>query len=278
MRKVKKIIVSNSNLQSYRKCGQLFNMENILLLEPVEGNLAIDFGSTIHKGLEQHLNGQPIDMLSFIQEENIRLPAEGRYSLQHAANLVERYRNYYPDTDRKILRTEQEYTIQVTDRIFYNGSIDVELEKDGKFLLQDHKTTSGFSSFIPMAKPNHQATGYYFLAHAVHGVMPEGFEFDGIHTKILTFTDPTKLFLRHTTTRTQEEIDEWKEGMIKDTNKLIADLEANDFGFSDTACNMYGRCKFADVCSLAPSNRATFIKNAFNVKDKAHKFEVEFEE
>jgi len=281
MKKIKKMTVSNSTLQSYRKCGMLFLQENVMRLEPKEPKIALSFGSLIHAGLEAHYDGREI-RLEDVAAPELRLVEHGeRYSINHAWNLLERYKMFYKDIDKEYenIATEQEFTIQINEWLFYTGSIDQYVRKisNGGIRQRDHKTTSSFYNFIPMAKPNHQATGYIFLLQEVAGIAVEDFEFNGINSKVLDFKDPNKLFMRTTTTRNQLEIEEWKQGMIKEATKMKADIEADDYSFNDTACNLYGRCQFADVCSLSPENRADFIKNSFKVKDEAHAFRVEFE-
>jgi hypothetical protein len=70
-------------------------------------------------------------------------------------------------------------------------------------------------------------------------------------------------FERRPTYRSDEVIDEWLDDLEYHLANAEAFATANYWPQNDTACGMYGGCRFREVCSRPASVRERFLKSDF---------------
>lgn len=126
--------------------------------------------------------------------------------------------------------------------------------------IEDHKTTTSTLSdyFFNQFEPNNQMSLYTFGGQMVLGTPVRGIIINGVQLMI-----GSTRFVRGLTLRTPDQLEEW----VTDLSRWLALAEwyaENDYWpQNDTACSMYGGCRFRSVCSKSPQVREIYLKSAF---------------
>lgn len=142
--------------------------------------------------------------------------------------------------------------------IVYFGTIDVVLQHrdSGVICVADHKTTSALGQeFYQRCKPNHQYSGYVWLAQQSLGIDTKMFMINGIQTA-KTKTE----FARQITERTGDDFQELHMAVYQAVDRF---LRAENFGYPMTApnpCSMYGGCQYRKICELPEALKPQVIK------------------
>ena len=74
--------------------------------------------------------------------------------------------------------------------------------------------------------------------------------------------DPCK-FIRLPTYRTEEELQEWKSGLVHDVLDYLKAVKMDSFPMSTGSCSQFSGCQYMDICSVAPKLRENVIKNHY---------------
>ena len=144
------------------------------------------------------------------------------------------------------------------------GHLDRVFELAGDLYVDDYKTTvfPPSSYFFEKFEPHNQMTLYSFAAKIVLDAPVKGVRISAIQVKKDGEEEVTN-FGRGMTSRTEGQIKEW-----------VADLHywftlAEQFALTgrwpmnDMACDMFGGCRFRDVCTKDPAVRQRFLEAGF---------------
>ena len=141
------------------------------------------------------------------------------------------------------------------------GHLDRVVVFNDQLMVLDHKTTTTAPSsyFFNQFEPNNQMTlytlaGKIVLDSPIKGVIVEA-------AQILL--DKPNRFVRGFTYRTQDQLDEWIGDLAYTLQMAEHYAETDYWPQNDTACGMYGGCKFREVCSKSPGVRETWLKADF---------------
>lgn len=224
MQKIKKLTASNSALQDFISCPYAFYKKHVARQALPEDKLAADFGSAIHKFIEDfsHTPSQDIDPLLRSIHKDFKLPAFDFASYPHFANICKNYlRTYFkhngkdflhPPMEREsgelLLEVKLEAPVDTDQGLYINGTIDrIAQTTGGKVVLFDTKTTSGMSYWTKNGNQKvhllPQLTHYYYLM-TYNGLKPDEAVIDLVSTNK---TYPG--FQRISTTRSDEIVAQW---------------------------------------------------------------------
>jgi hypothetical protein len=141
------------------------------------------------------------------------------------------------------------------------GHLDRVVTFHDELFVLDHKTTTTtptdyyFSGFTP----NNQMTlyalaGQVILGSTIRGVIVEAGQ--------ILLDKPNK-FVRQPAYRNDDVLDEWLTDLEYHLNAAEAYAAANYWPQNDTACSLYGGCRFREVCSKSPAVRERFLAADF---------------
>lgn len=218
---------------------------------------------------------------AFVEKaETLRaLPDSDRQSLTSGVWLLQNYFEIYitdpfvvmHDKDGPITERTCEVTLYEDESLIIElfGTIDVVLqnEQTGVILPADHKTSSMVGpDFYSRLRPNHQYTGYVYLAQKVLGLKTDSFLVNCLQkkSKPLTPRGGPPQFPRQVTRRSDEDIQEYIEVMKYCVHRYLEALESGNWILGDVnACAMYQGCTYLDVCSAPKSLRENIIESKF---------------
>jgi hypothetical protein len=211
-------------------------------------------------------------------EDLASLPPEDKRSQDTGIWTLCHYFRTYIDDPYVVLRdsngplVERRLTARLYDTkdlvIDYFGTVDVILQNrhNDNILVCDHKTSSVVGKdFYNRLKPNHQYTGYVFLAKEDLGLETDKFMVNCIEVKAKPKTargsDPR--FPRQVTTRADEDIQEFKDAVIDAVFRYLDWLNRPQWPIGNVnSCAMYGGCSFLEICSSPQVIR----ENIINIK------------
>lgn len=141
-----------------------------------------------------------------------------------------------------------------------HGFLDRIVDFQGFQFVMDRKTTKSTPGdyYFDQYSPHTQMTLYTIAGQIVFEMPIKGVIIDAVQVAI-DFTRP----VRGMTYRTADFLEEW----LKDLRFWFAQAEAcaveDTWPQNDTACGMYGGCKFREVCSKSPGVREVYLKSNF---------------
>jgi hypothetical protein len=152
--------------------------------------------------------------------------------------------------------------------INYHGTLDIVFRDTitGDMFVGDHKTTWQLGQeFYNRLKPNHQYTGYVWLANRQLGLTTGKFMINGIQV-----AKTKRALARQFTERNEEDFAELKNAVVYNVKNYLACIESGVFPQnSPNPCTMYGGCSFRSVCDLPASMRARGLELNFTNRNKA---------
>ena len=171
---------SFSSVNSYNQCPQGFKYGYLDAL-PKIGNAFSDWGSFMHSLLEQYFKGE----LEFFELSQVYVSAYGEnakcdFPPNKYCDLKDRYfragKEYLDEfdglfEDYQIVGVEQKVKIDIEGRPFV-GVIDLLLEKNGDYVIVDHKSKSSFKSKKELAEYARQLYLYALYVHHRYGKWP----------------------------------------------------------------------------------------------------------
>jgi len=300
---VKKLYLSYSVLNEYKKCPHSFFLRYVheLVPKPWDGPQSwgspLEFGHLFHFFMERWLAGKSHeDSMAEVYEEASTLaicevPDDANRSLAHLDTVINNLINYFDNDPEKlwtpiVMEPEVEWKIGVVGdyEVWFRSHFDgVAQLHDGRTVVLEHKTTSqSFQQFEKRLKPNDQVSSY---AHAMRHHTE--WEFDGVlFTAASTQRFKSKKIMEEIARGERQtveqyyvdcpewESDEWFLHTKNTIKKLISDLDSGIFSKEGPEpCTMYGRCKFAKICSMAPDERQNYQSKYF-IKEAWKGFEI----
>lgn len=188
--------------------------------------------------------------------------------------------------DWKIRSVEEKFKIELKNGWNYAGMIDMLVFKKKLLYIVEHKTTSrldqGYVARLPL---DNQIIGYSWAVYMLLKKMPKGVIYNVVKKTQLRqgqaekFNDylkrvtedyvlnPTKYFYREQLLFSKKDLQNFQVELYK----LIEEVErCDETGFyykNPTACTMYGKCKFMQLCTMG-MNSNTLLN--FSIRDAVH--------
>lgn len=149
------------------------------------------------------------------------------------------------------------------------GHLDKIVEFNDCLFVMDHKT--GVSSpgdyYFRQYDVNNQMTLYTLAGKIVLNAPISGVIINYAHVAAFTKTAKPEPFVRGITYRSDDQLEEWL-GDLKHWFQRAAEYASDDYWpMNDTACHMYGGCRFRDICSKSPRVREKFLQSNYNRSD-----------
>lgn len=197
------------------------------------------------------------------------LPEADKRSLASGVRILKAYFKHYAQDGFEILRAvggplvecRAEHTIFESEKlkINYFGTIDVVLQhkQSGVIVVADHKTTAALGKeFYNRCAPNHQYTGYVWLAQKALGIDTRQFMINGIQTA-KTKTE----FARQITERTEDDFEELKHAVVRSVQTYLEEKEVGQWPMTaPNPCSMYSGCTYRQICEMPEKLKAQIIK------------------
>jgi len=145
------------------------------------------------------------------------------------------------------------------------GHLDKVVKFSGDLFVMDHKTTTSTPGayFFDNFNPHNQMTVYTIASQTIMKSPIKGVIVDAVQIAV-GFSRP----VRGITYRTNDQLEEW----LGDTQRWLRAAEGyaeEDFWpMNDTACGMYGGCRFREVCSKSPSVRQKWLESNFTQENE----------
>lgn len=235
---------------------------------------------------EEHFLYRAVEAFVKVAEPLRALPDSDKRSITGGIWLLQNYFDAYindpyvvmsdaegPITERTcsaLLYEDREVEIEVF------GTIDVVLRHQvtGDCLPADHKTSSVVGNdFYNRLKPNHQYSGYIWLAQKCLGIMSDQFLVNCLEVKAKpkTARGSGPHFPRQITKRTGEDLQEWSEVVVHAVKQYLGWRRANvwPLGSVDT-CTFWGGCSFLEVCGAPQSLRENILSSKFISPEATH--------
>lgn len=134
-------------------------------------------------------------------------------------------------------------------------------------------------------KPHNQLAGYIYSV----GVIANDLGFSNINVDRcivsvcarLRSADPKKgaapkpRFVRVRPHYSQDEIEEWRSGMVRKAERLRYAIESQDWQRNEQSCHVYGGCEFRGICSRPQGVRELMVKSDYELVEPWTPFEGE---
>jgi hypothetical protein len=147
------------------------------------------------------------------------------------------------------------------------GHLDKVVRFSGDLFVMDHKTTTGTlgSYFFDNFNPHNQMSVYTIAGQTIMKSPIKGVIIDGI--QVVNEADPERkkepFFRRGITYRTPDQLEEWLDDAKRWMRQAERYAEEGHWPMNDTACSMYGGCRFRGVCEKSPQVRQKWLESGF---------------
>lgn len=140
------------------------------------------------------------------------------------------------------------------------GHLDQIVVYNDELFVMDHKTTTQNpgDKYFAQYEPNNQMSLYTLATKVVINAPIKGVIIDVAYLTV----DATQ-YLRGFTFRSNDQLDEWLVDLKSWLRKAEGYAAAGHWPRNDTACGMYGGCRFREICAQSPKVRETFLKANF---------------
>jgi len=260
---LKERVFNSSCIADFQGCPRLFYYSWIRGLVEKEEKPALTFGRVFHEAL-----------LSWYREEKFeeaikkfdQIPAtiaDEHRTKEWGQAIFKQYVERYKTEVGKTLHLEVKFKVEIGDRI-YAGTIDRIEEWNGQVYVDDHKTTKNLGlSFFENYRPNPQIDGYCYACRELVGKC-SGAIINGISVA----KQPQERFQRFPSSRTEREIDMWKEVYTDTTDNILRCVEKGHFPMSTVYCNRWGKCRYWEACVYGEDER--YIEQKFRVEERGN--------
>jgi len=198
-------------------------------------------------------------------------PASDKRSIDNGIKILVEYFKRYKDDGMEVLCDSEglPYVERLASHVMYDssdlqityfGTVDVILQnkQTGIVAVTDHKTTAALGTqFYNRLKPNHQYTGYLWLAQKELLIDTRMFMINGIQ-----IAKTKQDFARQFTERDESDFQELENAVVGGVKRY---LEARETGVwtqnAPQPCTMYGSCSYLRVCEVNPKLRENVISS-----------------
>ncbi len=173
-------LLTNSMRRKFGFCPRAFEFAYVQMKRPVKKSEALDFGSLMHRLLEQWWLAPKDERLNFVRDAlSQEEPSRDIYRFETAFQLMVGYDKKWKDQEYKTISTETFFTAPLlnpetmaSSRTWeIAGKMDAIAEKNGNVILVEHKTTSEdieiTSNYWPKLMLDGQISQYYLGAKAL---------------------------------------------------------------------------------------------------------------
>jgi hypothetical protein len=145
------------------------------------------------------------------------------------------------------------------------GHLDRVVNYLGDLYVMDHKTgTSALGGYyFNQFEPNNQMTLYTFAGQILFKSPIRGVIVDAAMVPSPNQKPGTENFIRRITYRTADQVEEWLHDLRYWLTLAEQYAVAGSWPMNDTACTMYGGCRFREACSKSPGVRDKFLNADF---------------
>lgn len=238
----------NFALSQFLLCRRKYYWRIVRSLVPSKpsSSPARGFGAAFHAGLEAYYKSA--DMLTVAEKfsqawNESGLVGDDKRNEATGHKLLGLYAlKYTPEWFVTVHEPEVGFAVELED-FLYAGRIDL-IARDrfsGQTIIVDHKTSSRKPSSTEVK--HRQITGYIWAAGELTG---EDIRRGLINYVVLT-TEPQ--FIRVLSTRTPEQIEEWKDATAKVVREIRQCKNYADYYCNQEMCNHYGECDYLDLCN-----------------------------
>ncbi len=148
---------------------------------------------------------------------------------------------------RKVLYTEQPFTLSLPSGRLFGGRMDEILEWNGKLWVRDYKTTARMGpTYGNKFDPDNQMTGYTWAARQLSGRPVAGVIIQSIYN---TKTKGPEIH-EFLTTRSEGIIDQWIESIEAEYDEIETHIEKDVWPMRTAACDDFGGCMFREACQF----------------------------
>jgi len=139
------------------------------------------------------------------------------------------------------------------------GHLDRVVTFSDNLFVMDRKTSMSTLSdhYFDQWSPSNQMTLYTIASQIIIGSPVKGVILDAAQVLLEKPND----FKRGITYRTPEQLEEWTNDLAYWLNTAEAYAIADYWPMNDTACGMYGGCKFRTICSKSPRTRKAYLSS-----------------
>lgn len=211
--------------------------------------------------------------------EGLRMLApDNKRSLENGVEILNNYFDEYLNDTYEVMRTEDGHPmieIHAQHRIYtghklninYHGTLDLVLKDTitGEICVVDHKTTWQLGKdFYNRLKPNHQYTGYVWLANKTLGLKTNRFLVNGIQV-----AKTKRALARQFTERNEEDFKELTAAVVFNVKKYLECGAENCWPQNaPNPCTMYGGCAYRGVCDLPEGMREHALSAEFQRREQ----------
>ena len=205
------------------------------------------------------------------------LAPDNKRSIENGVDILNNYFDEYLQDSYEVVRMDDGTPMiechaqhRIYDgwklKINYHGTIDLVLRDTitGEICVTDHKTTWQLGQdFYNRLKPNHQYTGYVWLANRAFGLATNRFMINGIQVA------KTKRGLaRQFTSRNEEDFLELRNAVVFNVKKYLECMKDEVWPQnSPNPCTMYGGCGYRGVCDLPENMRPNALEASFQRRE-----------
>ena len=267
LREIKKnpnaIYIDNTMASSFNSCPRKFYWRHVLHLVNKGGTpAALEYGKAIHFALETLYKGGTLEdtLHAFLKDFN---PDDGdaKRNVENGLITLEGYYNKWIPEHFVIKEVEVAGSIELSNDCLFAYRMDLLVEYLGGVYICEHKTTGNMRWLVP--KPNHQISGYVYAGKTL------GFDMDGAIINLLgVYSVNSKIkmddrFQRNITTRTAEDLEEWRHYILTTKASIDSCVEQRWFPQYTHSC---WNCTYQDLCNSSPKALEQVIDFSYNTE------------
>ena len=255
-----KQMFNSSCISDYMGCPRLFYYTFIRRLVQKEVKTSMNFGKVFHEVLLEWYRSGDVEKASSLFAQLPSLITVDLIRKEWGESIFKQYVERYKTEIGKTLNLEVKFRVEIGERI-YAGTIDRIEDWGGQIYVDDHKTSSRLELSDHSHRPSPQLDGYCFACRELMGSC-QGAIINGISTA----KNPKERFIRFPSSRTDKEMDGWKEIFTDTTDDMMRDVERKHFPKHTSYCNRWGKCKFWELCVYGEDER--YIEQNFNIDEE----------
>lgn len=291
----------STSLEGLKKCPRYYQYVMVENWQAKSDNIHLRWGSELHKALEEYEHAKAQGgthevalrhtlrcLLDRIKDWEPEAQAGKRSEeLKTKENLVKAvvwYLDYYEDDNAETVRLDNgkpavelsfAFELPFGPQTEYRddwpgphfdqpyllcGHLDKIVAFSGDLYVMDHKTTTNTPTghYFNGFDPHNQMSVYTIASQTIMKSPIKGVIVDAIQVAT-NFTRP----VRGITYRSSQRLDEWLKDLKHWLRAAEGYAEEGYWPQNDTACSMYGGCRFRDVCSKSPQVRDAYLRSKF---------------
>jgi hypothetical protein len=275
------MVFSHSRINTFKRCPKLYEYKYIQGLHPLGSDRTnLILGSIVHKGIELRNN---LELLNYIDELNLPPNEKNETMIVLALAMVDAYFDRFGN--KEIKHSEMHFEIDL-DGEKLQGYIDSLIEEEDGFWMEEIKTASQINKeYIDKLQFDDQVSRYNYV---IQNNLVENFNlhkpFLGTKYRILKKPqirqkkDETIVQFRNRLVekmsepgyieeiilnRTEQEVEDCVLDTIQDIKIIRSTCR---FSKNLSACNMYGRCPYMELCMNEPD--AILLYNIEEVEEE----------